>query len=77
MSNKEDYNDDNEYKFGNIEDDRDTHKKVKKKGGAGAKIYSVLITLLAGALAGTTFFYYRKSNDEKKEVPKERTWSSA
>ncbi len=68
MSNKEDYNDDNEYKFDNIEVDKDTHKKVKKKGGAGVKIYSVLITLLAGALAGTTFFYYRRSNNEKKEV---------
>ena len=53
MSNKEDYNDGNEYKFDNIEVDKDTHKKVKKKGGAGVKIYSVLITLLAGALAGS------------------------
>ena len=31
MSNKEDYNDGNEYKFDNIEVDKDTHKKVKKK----------------------------------------------
>lgn len=27
MSNKEDYNDDNEYKFDNIEVDKDTHKR--------------------------------------------------
>ena len=31
MSNKEDYNDDNEYKFDNIEVDKDTHKKGKEK----------------------------------------------
>ena len=31
MSNKEDYNDGNEYKFDNIEVEKDTHKKVKKK----------------------------------------------
>ena len=31
MSNKEDYNDNSEYKFDNIEGDRHTRKKTKKK----------------------------------------------